>query len=152
VLKNGELAIMDIIFSFIVAYLFFTFKTIFKMKCLLLFSALFLSTFSMVAQDAQMKMKQLSSAELKNASGIKSILPNFDFDATCNVESYVVVIMQKREDPVQINVKGSDFPSNLKKIFKTLEAGSIVNIMSIKSRCPNDAAARDIGGMNFLVK
>jgi GldM C-terminal domain len=121
------------------------------MKCFLLFATLFLGTY-MYAQDAQPKIKQMSLSELKAASGIKSILLNFDFDATCNVESYVVVIQQRREDPIQINVKGSDFPSSLKQTFKTLEAGAIVNIMNIKSRCPNDAVARDIGGMNFLVK
>jgi GldM C-terminal domain len=122
------------------------------MKCFLLFATLFLGTYTMVAQDAQPKIKHMSLSELKAASGIKSILPNFDFDATCNVESYVVIIQQRREDPIQINVKGSDFPSSLKQTFKTLEAGAIVNIMNIKSRCTNDAVARDIGGLNFLVK
>jgi hypothetical protein len=122
------------------------------MKCMLLSTALFFCAYSMNAQVAPAKKKDLSLVVLKEASSIKSILPDFDFDAVCNVESYVVLVVPRREDPIQFNVKGSEFPNIVKQRFKALEAGTMVNFMNIKSRCPNDAVARDIGGLNFLVK
>ncbi len=122
------------------------------MKQHMLFAALILCAQFSYAQDNTTKTKSLSLTALKEATSIKAILPDFDFDAVCNVESYDVLVIPRRDDPVQYKVVGSDFPSILRQRFKTLEAGTVVNIMNIKSRCPKDPAARDIGSLNFLVK
>jgi hypothetical protein len=122
------------------------------MKQCLLFAALILCAQSLFSQEIPAKKKALSLAALKEATSIKAVLPDFDFDAVCTVESYVVLVIPRRDDPVQYNVVGSDFPNIVKQRFKTLEAGTMVNIMNIKSRCPLDVAARDIGSLNFLVK
>jgi hypothetical protein len=104
------------------------------------------------AQTESPKKTTISQASLKEATSIKAVLKDFDFDATCAIVSYVVVVVPRRDDPVQYNITGGALPPNLRQKFKTLEAGSMVSFMNIKSFCPQDLNDRNIGSLNFMVK
>jgi hypothetical protein len=94
----------------------------------------------------------LSANSLKEAKGLQAILPNFDYDATCTIQSYKVHITPKNGVPVQYVVKGSTFPQNVAAHFQNIESGTTVLFSDIKARCEKDTISRDIGQLQFVVQ
>jgi gliding motility-associated protein GldM len=93
----------------------------------------------------------IPSGTVQNLGGIIADLPNFDFEAKCSIQSYVLVHIPKREDPRQSNVVGP-ISDEARRYFGQAKPGDQYSIMNIKARCPGDAAARSIGGLNIFVK
>ena len=90
-------------------------------------------------------------AQMQANSGLVAILENFDFDARCSIQSYVLFRIPRREDPIQANVSG---PSNseAERLCRMAKPGDSYQYMEIKARCPGDAAARSLGSMSFVVR
>jgi gliding motility-associated protein GldM len=94
---------------------------------------------------------QIPAASMGANPGLIADLENFDFDARCSIQSYVLVRVPRREDPLQANVSG---PSNgeAERLLRMVKPGDLIQYLAIKARCPGDQVARDIGSMSFFVK
>jgi gliding motility-associated protein GldM len=93
----------------------------------------------------------IGSGEMAAFNGIRAELENFDFDAKCSIQSYVMVHVPKREDPRQANVTGA-ISGEATRLTSSAKPGDTYNIMNIKGRCPGDQIARDLGSMTFFVR
>ena len=93
----------------------------------------------------------VGSGEISSDAGVIAKLDNFDFDARCNIQSYVLFRVARREDPQQANVSG---PTNgdAQRLLRMAKPGDSYQFMEIKAKCPGDVAGRPIGGMSFVVK
>jgi gliding motility-associated protein GldM len=91
------------------------------------------------------------SGEMASFGGLIAKLENFDFDARCSIQSYVLFRAPRREDPQQANVSG---PTNAEaqRICQLAKPGDQYQFMEIKARCPGDGAARSLGSMGFVIK
>jgi gliding motility-associated protein GldM len=94
----------------------------------------------------------MGSGEMGAQAGIIPVLEGFDFDAKCSIQSFTMVRVPRREDPVPAVVNGGAFDEKAQRLVQAAKPGDLYNFYSIKARCPGDAIARDIGGMNFFVK
>jgi GldM C-terminal domain len=86
------------------------------------------------------------------AQGLVSHTINFDFDARCSIQSYIVFIKPKRGDVFQTNVIGGTFPEEVKKRIVALEIGDMVSFFEIKTRCPGDSSGRSSGSLSYTMK
>ena len=104
-----------------------------------------------LGNENQKKGGQLPTGIIQSLGGIIAELKNFDFDARCSIQSYVLVHVPRREDPRQANVSG---PTNgeAQRLLSQAKPGDSYNFMNIKARCPGDLAARDIGGINIFAR
>jgi hypothetical protein len=85
-------------------------------------------------------------------TGVQAILENFDFDASCEVESFVMTVVRPQADPVDVNNNGGDFEAAAKRLITMLAPGSIIYIENIKSKCLGDIAVRKINSLVIKVK
>lgn len=93
----------------------------------------------------------IGSGEMAAFNGLIAKLENFDFDAKCSIQSYVMVHIARREDPRQANVNGA-VNGDATRLASAAKPGDQYSFMSIKGRCPGDAAGRDLGSMSFFVR
>jgi gliding motility-associated protein GldM len=93
----------------------------------------------------------VGSGEMAANAGLIAKLENFDFDARCSIQSYVLFRIPRREDPQQANVNG---PTNgeAERLCRMAKPGDSYQYMEIKARCPGDGAARNLGSMSFVIK
>jgi gliding motility-associated protein GldM len=94
----------------------------------------------------------MGSGEMGAQMGVIPVLENFDFEAKCSIQSFTMVRIPRREDPVPAVVNGGAFDEKAQRLVQAAKPGDLYNFYNIKARCPGDAVARDIGGMNFFVK
>ncbi len=93
----------------------------------------------------------VNASSMQANSGVIPKLENFDFDAKCSIQSYVLFRIPRREDPQQANVTG---PSNgaAENLCRQAKPGDTYQYMEIKGRCPGDQAARSLGSMSFVIR
>lgn len=94
----------------------------------------------------------IPSGVLQSMDGLMAVLDNFDFDAKCSIQSYVLVHIPRREDPRQSNNSGGNFNADSKRYISAAKPGDQYQIFQIKARCPGDNVARDIGSLSFIVR
>ena len=92
-----------------------------------------------------------TTGQMMSFTGMLAILENFDFDARCSIQSYVLFRAPRREDPIQVNVSGFTNPE-AERICRMARPGDQYQFMEIKARCPGDAAARNLGSMGFVIR
>jgi gliding motility-associated protein GldM len=92
-----------------------------------------------------------SAGEMASFGGILAMLDNFDFQATCSIQSYVLFRVPRREEPQQSNVNGNT-SADAQRICQMAKPGDSYQFLEIKGRCPGDGAARSIGSMSFVIK
>jgi gliding motility-associated protein GldM len=93
----------------------------------------------------------VGSGEMASFGGLIAKLENFDFDAKCSIQSYVLFRVPRREDPQQANVSGPT-TGEAQRICGMAKPGDQYQFMEIKARCPGDGAARSLGSMGFVIK
>jgi gliding motility-associated protein GldM len=91
------------------------------------------------------------SGEMASFGGLIAKLDNFDFDAKCSIQSYVLYRVPRREDPQQANVNNAT-NGEAERICKMAKPGDSYQFLEIKARCPGDGAARSIGSLSFVIK
>ncbi len=94
----------------------------------------------------------MGNGEFKAQNGIAAVMENFDFDAVCDVVSYEVTYLTKRQDPVTVINYGSRFNSDVEALVSKAAPGVVYFFDEIKVRCPGDAAARNLGSLVFKIK
>lgn len=95
---------------------------------------------------------QMGNGEFKAQGGIIPVLENFDFDAKCEVVSYQVAYVAKRQDPVEKPNTGASYDPGVREMINRAKPGDIYYFDDIKVRCPGDAQSRNIGTMVFKIK
>ncbi len=94
----------------------------------------------------------MPSGTFKAQGGILPVLEGFDFDAKCDIAGFRLVRVAKRQDPeISVN-SGGRYTADSKRLVSKAVAGDRYFFENIKSRCPGDKAARDIGTMTFIIK
>jgi gliding motility-associated protein GldM len=93
----------------------------------------------------------MTPAEAANTTGIIAKLENFDFEARCNIQSYVLLYIPKRDDLRQANVSGP-MNSEAQRFLQSAKPGDSYQFQEIKAMCPGDIASRKIGTMSFLIR
>ena len=91
------------------------------------------------------------ASSMQANSGVIAKLENFDFDAKCSIQSYVLFRIPRREDPQQANVTGFSNPQ-AEGLCRQAKPGDTYQYMEIKGRCPGDQAARNLGSMSFVIR
>jgi gliding motility-associated protein GldM len=104
-----------------------------------------------IAKYGNKKGGVIGSGEMAAFNGLRADLENFDFDARCSIQSYVMVHIARREDPKQANVSGP-VSGDATRLASAAKPGDQYSFMNIKGRCPGDAAGRELGSMSFFVK
>ena len=94
---------------------------------------------------------QASTGQMLAFGGLIAVLENFDFDAKCSIQSYVLFRAPRREDPMQANVMGPT-NSEAERICRMAKPGDQYQFMEIKARCPGDVAPRNLGSLGFVIR
>lgn len=88
----------------------------------------------------------------RNYNKLIAILPDFDFDATCNIISFEMIRIADREDPVVIKNKGANFQKMTKDLIKHAKRGDKFVFYNIRSMCPGDNHSRPVAPINIIIK
>jgi gliding motility-associated protein GldM len=104
-----------------------------------------------VGSDDQSKGAAVPAALIANMTGVIAELKNFDFDARCNIQSYVLLRVPRRDDIQQANVSGA-FNSEAQRLVAQAKPGDSYQFQNVKARCPGDIAGRVINSMSFVVR
>jgi co-chaperonin GroES (HSP10) len=94
----------------------------------------------------------ISVGEMKAKNCIYTVLPNFDFDAKCEVVSYTVVRVVNRGDPMEWPNKGSKFSAEVAQNLMKVKSGDHVYFDDIKCLCPGDNVTRNLGSLAFSIR
>lgn len=94
----------------------------------------------------------LGTGEFKAQGGVGAWLDNFDFDAKCRIEGFIMTRVAKRQDPVDAPNRGARFSGNAARLQGMASPGDIYYFENIKARCPGDAAARKINSLVFKIR
>ena len=95
---------------------------------------------------------RMGNGEFKAQGGLIAYLANFDFEARCNIQSFITTRIAKRQDPVPANNEGGTFTGQSKELINQAKPGDVYFFDEIKARCPGDAAGRPIGSLSFTIK
>ncbi len=94
----------------------------------------------------------LNSGVFAASTALLAKLENFDFDARCNIQSFVLVYRPKVEDAQQVNCNSAEFNSDVRRYVSKARAGDVFNFFEIKAKCPGDAIGRPVGTLTYLIK
>jgi gliding motility-associated protein GldM len=89
----------------------------------------------------------LAPAALQAQRGVISVMPaDFEFDARCTIESYLLNLKPRRGEGQRAQNRGASFTPEAKRIIDQAGPGDAIQIVDIKCKCPGDAAGqlRDI--------
>lgn len=105
-------------------------------------------TYTTVEPLAAEQEKMAMTPGLFKAKGrLDAIFPNFDFDAHCGVESFQLVKVSKRADPIVVQNTGGDFMTTTRNIVNQAKVGDYYFFENIRVRCPEDIAARKVNSI-----
>ncbi len=90
--------------------------------------------------------------ELQEQKEMIALLENFDFDAYCEIVSFNVIKISRRNDPVEVANQGNTFGEQTLELFRLAAPGDTYIIRNIKAKCPGDMAARLLDNIMFEVK
>jgi hypothetical protein len=94
----------------------------------------------------------LGTGEFKAQGGVGAWLDNFDFEARCQIEGFIMTRVAKRSDPVDAINGGARFDGQAEQLKNMANPGDIYYFENIKARCPGDKAARKINSLVFKIK
>lgn len=84
--------------------------------------------------------------------GLSLTHPDCDYPVNCSIQSFTVVYVPKRGDPVQMPIIGTQFSSKLKNIIEKASIGDKLEFLNIKARCPSDDVARELSSLTYIIK
>ncbi|HRI00520.1 MAG TPA: GldM family protein [Saprospiraceae bacterium] len=94
----------------------------------------------------------IGNGEIKAQTGIIPMLEGFDFDARCSIQSFTTIRVAPRQDAEIGQNEGGRFSGKSVELINKARPGDRYLFEDIKARCPGDAAARNIGSLNFKVQ
>lgn len=84
--------------------------------------------------------------------GISLTHPDCDYPVNCSIQSFTVVYVPKRGDPVQMPIIGTQFSYKLKNIIEKANIGDRLEFINIKALCPGDAISRVIPSLTYIIR
>jgi len=94
----------------------------------------------------------IGNGEFKAQGGVAAILENFDFDAKCAIQGFVVTRQAKRADPVDVSNRGARYGAEARNLVNKAKPGDVFYFDNVKAKCPGDPAGRKINSMVFKIK
>jgi len=95
----------------------------------------------------------LGNGEFKAIDGIAAELENFDFDVKCNIGTYEVTYLAKRQDPSPPKTNnGARYSGDVRELINKAKPGDAYFFDNIKAKCPGDNIARDLGSISIKIK
>jgi len=101
---------------------------------------------------AKHRSKAMANGEFKAQGGIASVLENFDFEAKCDIVGFEVTYLPKRQDPITKNNGGARWGGDVQEMINKARPGDSYFFDDIKTKCPGDPVARNIGGLAFKIR
>jgi hypothetical protein len=94
----------------------------------------------------------MSLGRFKMIHHLEAVLKNFDFDAKCEIQSYDITRVRKREDAITYANQGAGYSKTAQNLVDNAKSGDIYYYDNIKARCPGDAAGRAINSLVVRIK
>jgi hypothetical protein len=94
----------------------------------------------------------MSLGRFKMIHYLEAVLKNFDFDAKCEIQSYEITRVRKREDVVTYANQGAGYSKVTQNLVDNAKSGDIFYYDNIKARCPGDPAGRAINSLVVRIK
>lgn len=94
----------------------------------------------------------IGSGEFKAQGGVGAWLDNFDFEAKCKIQGFMMTRVEKRKDPVDAPNSGARFSGRSADLVARAKPGDTYYFDNIKARCPGDPAARKINSLVFKIR
>jgi gliding motility-associated protein GldM len=94
----------------------------------------------------------LGTGTFKAQGGVGAWLDNFDFEATCKIQTFIMTRVAPRQDAVDAPNSGARFGAAAQRLVDLASPGDTYYFEDIKARCPGDLAARTINSLVFKIK
>lgn len=94
----------------------------------------------------------MGNGEFKAQGGVGAFLDNFDFDAKCKIQGYILTKLAPRQDPIESNNAGARYNEKSGRLVKSAKPGDTYYFDNVKAKCPGDSAGRKINSMVFKIK
>lgn len=94
----------------------------------------------------------MGNGEMKAQSGVAAMLDNFDFDAKCNIQSFKLTRVPKRQDPISVDNASGRFEGRAQELINAAKPGDSYYFDEVKARCPGDQVGRKINPMVFTIR
>ena len=107
---------------------------------------------SPVAYIANSMGGAIGDGTLKVQRAIEPRLENFDFNAKCTIQGFVMRYIARRQDPLIVTNAGGSFGGEAAGLLAKAKPGDTYAFDNIKAKCPGDAAGRTINSISFNVR
>ena len=94
----------------------------------------------------------IGTGEMKAQLGLIPTLEGFDFNAKCEIQSYILYYTKKRGDPVEIKGTGGRFSDQAASAVKSATIGDVYQFVDVKAKCPGDTAGRTVNTLAFTIR
>lgn len=107
---------------------------------------------SPVAYIANSMGGAIGDGTLKVQRAIEPRLENFDFNAKCTIQGFVMRYIARRQDPLIVTNPGGSFGGEAAGLLAKAKPGDTYAFDNIKAKCPGDIASRTINSISFNVR
>jgi gliding motility-associated protein GldM len=94
----------------------------------------------------------IKAGTFKAQLGLLPELQDFEFDAKCKIQSYVLYYTPRGADPSKIDGSGTRFSGQVKAVIQKAKIGDQYAFTNVKAKCPGDTAGRRVNGLSFKIK
>lgn len=95
---------------------------------------------------------EINGNVFKQQKRLLAILKDFDFDATCHVQSFNLYHIPKREDAIEYQNEGSSFAPKILHALQQAKTGDQYIFTNAKAICPGDKTGRYLNSLSFQIK
>lgn len=107
---------------------------------------------SPVAYIANSQGGGIGNGTFRVQRGIEPRLENFDFNAKCQIQGFVLRYIARREDPVIVTNPGGSFNGQTAALIAKAKPGDTYVFDNVKARCPGDPVGRNINSLSFNIR
>ncbi len=94
----------------------------------------------------------MGNGAFKAQGGVAAFLDNFDFDAKCQIQGYMLTYVPKGDVSMESINAGARYNSKSKQLINQAKPGDVYYYDNVKAKCPGDPAGRKINSMVFKIK
>jgi hypothetical protein len=105
-----------------------------------------------LAMVSNSKGGEMGLGEFKAQGGVSAQLDDFDFDAKCMIQGFILSHISQNEKVVESSNRGPRYIDESRELINAAKPGDIYTFHNVKAKCPGDAAARKINSMVFKIK
>lgn len=93
----------------------------------------------------------ISETEIHNAKELKAIQIINGEKVECTITGFTLVVVKRREDPMQANVTGSKINADAKSLLEKVKTGDFIQFLNIKALTDGLQKPRGIGSISFYI-